>query len=204
MDMSEYTPNSNKFKKEQAEGRKEERKVQKIVKGKVKTKKKGELSKLGDVFIAEDIRSVGSYAFMDVLVPAIKDAVFNIVSDGLSMMLFGSTKGSKKRGVADRVSYNRYYRDRDRDREDRSPRSRGYSFDDVILDSRVEAEEVLSAMDDIRDQYGMVTVADLNDLVGVTGRYTDNKYGWSSLRTAEVIHVRDGYMLKLPRATVID
>lgn len=202
--MNEYTPNSNKYKKEQA-AYPDKKKVEKIVRGKVKTKKKGELSKLSDVFIAEDIRNVGSYAFMDVLVPAIKDAVFNIVSDGLSMMLFGSTKGSKKRSVTDRVSYNRYYHgDRDRDRDDRSPRSRGYSFDDIYLDTRVEAEEVLNAMDDIRDQYGMVTVADLNDLVGKTGQYTDNKYGWTSLRTAEVVRTRDGYMLKLPRAMAID
>lgn len=199
--MSEYVPNSNKYKKEQAEV--EKKKVSKVVRGKVRTKKKSEMSKLGDIFIAEDIRNVGSYAFMDVLVPAIKDAVYNIVSDGISMMLFGSTGGKRKRSTAERVSYNRYYDDR-RGRRDERPRSRGYSFDDIVLDTRVEAEEVLSAMEDIRDQYGMVTVADLNDLVGVTGQYTDNKYGWTSLRTAEVVHVRDGYMLKLPRAVAID
>lgn len=200
--MSDYLPNSNKYKKEQAEV--EKKKVSKVVRGKVRTKKKSEMSKLGDIFIAEDIRNVGSYAFMDVLVPAIKDAVYNIVSDGISMMLFGSTGGKHKRSTAERVSYNRYYDDRRGGRREERPRSRGYSFDDIVLDTRVEAEEVLSAMEDIRDQYGMVTVADLNDLVGVTGQYTDNKYGWTSLRTAEVVHVRDGYMLKLPRAVPID
>jgi hypothetical protein len=46
----------------------------------------------------------------------------------------------------------------------------------------------------------LVSVADLYDLVGVTGNYTDNKYGWTDIRSASVIRVRDGYMLKLPKA----
>lgn len=198
--MSEYAPNSNKFKKEQAE----RKKIQKVVSGKVRTKKKSELSKLSDIFIAEDVRNVKSYVLMDVLVPAVKKAIYDIVTDGVDMILFGGTGGKRKRSTADRVSYNRYYGDQNRRSDERSSVSRGYSFDDVILDTRPEAEEVLSAMDGILDAYGIVTVADLNDLVGVTGQYTDNKYGWNSLRTAEVIHVRDGYMLKLPRAVPID
>lgn len=198
--MSEYAPNSNKFKKEQAE----RKKIQKVVSGKVRTKKKSELSKLSDIFIAEDVRNVKSYVLMDVLVPAVKKAIYDIVTDGVDMILFGGTGGKRKRSTADRVSYNRYYGDQNRRSDERSSVSRGYSFDDVILDTRPEAEEVLSAMDGILDAYGIVTVADLNDLVGVTGQYTDNKYGWNSLRTAEVIRVRDGYMLKLPRAVPID
>ena len=48
--------------------------------------------------------------------------------------------------------------------------------------------------------YGTVSVADLYDLVGISGNYTDNKYGWTNIRNAEPIRVRDGYMLKLPKA----
>lgn len=200
--MSEYLPNSNKFKKESADANK--KKVEKVVSGKVKVKKKSELSKLGDIFIAEDVRNVKSYVVFDVLVPAIKKAVYDIVTDGVDMILFGGTGRKKKSTNVDRVSYNRFYNDRDRDRDRSSSRLRGYSFNEITLDSRREAEEVLSAMDDIRDQYGMVTVADLNDLLGVTGEYTDNKYGWTNLRNAEVIRERDGYALKLPRAMAID
>lgn len=200
--MSEYMPNSNKFKKEQAE----KKKIEKVVKGTVRTKKKSELSKFGDMLIANDAKSVGSYLFVDVLIPSVKKALYDIVTDGFDMLLFGGDgKRHKKRSTADRVSYNRYYDDRNnRERTSERYSSRGYSFDDIVLDTRAEAEEVLNAMDGILDTYGMVSVADLNDLVGVTGQYTDNKYGWSSIRTAEVVRVRDGYMLKLPRATIID
>lgn len=58
-------------------------------------------------------------------------------------------------------------------------------------------------MDELIDTYGNVSVADLYDLVGKSCEYTDQKYGWTNIRNAEPIRVRDGYMLKLPKATPI-
>ena len=43
------------------------KKVEKVVKGTVKKKKKSEVSKFKDVFISEDANSVKNYIFMDVL-----------------------------------------------------------------------------------------------------------------------------------------
>ena len=79
-----------------------------------------------------------------------------------------------------------------------------YSYDDIILNSRGEAEDVLMRMDELMETYGLVRVADLYDLVGITGNYTDNKYGWTNIRNAEIVRVRDGYMIKMPRAVPID
>ena len=59
-------------------------------------------------------------------------------------------------------------------------------------------------MDGMLETYGVVSVADMYDLVGITCNYTDNKYGWTNLRNAEPVRVRDGYMLKLPKAGPID
>ena len=59
-------------------------------------------------------------------------------------------------------------------------------------------------MDELIDRYEVVSVADLYELVGITGNYTDNKYGWTNIRNAEVVRVRDGYVLKLPKATPIN
>ena len=58
MEIEDVKPNSHKYKEEQkkkaAEG---EKRVEKVVKGQVKTKKKGELSKFAEIFISEDIKS---------------------------------------------------------------------------------------------------------------------------------------------------
>ena len=163
---------------------------------KAKTKKK---NKLVDTFISEDAQNIKSYILMDVLVPAIKKAVSDIVTDGISMLLYGDTSHGGKRSTssASYVSYN-CYSDRDRRNDVRTTRS-GYSYDDIILDTRGEAEEVLDRMCELIETYGVVSVADMYDLVGISCNYTDNKYGWTNLRNAEPVRIRDGYMLKLPK-----
>lgn len=197
--MSDYKPNSHKVK---AEAKMENKKVEKVATGKVKTKKKSSANKFADVFISEDMGNVKDYILYDVLLPAAKKTISEIVSNGIDMILYGETKPkSKSRGT--KVSYNRYYDDRDDDyrRRDSSRRARvlGYDYEDVILESRTEAEEVLNRMEDLIDTYGVVSVADLYDLVGISGNYTDNKYGWTNLRTAGIERTRDGYLIVLPK-----
>lgn len=186
-------------KKQATEGKRAE----KVVRGKVKTKK-NEMRKLTDIFISEDVANVKSYILMDVLVPSIKKALYDIVVNSLDMSLFGG-RGGGKRSTADRVSY-RDYNSVSR-RDDRSYGSSkttsGYSYDDIILETRGEAEEVLARMDEIMEEYDIVRVADLYDLVGLTGEYTDNKYGWTNIRNAKVERVRDGYRISMPRALPI-
>lgn len=203
--MEEYRPNSNRSKQEQMEAN--DRKVEKVVTGKVITKKRNKLDKFMGEFISEDARNIKSYIFGDVLIPAIKKAISDIFTDGINIMLYGESRNSGRRGISDRVSYRSYYdsgysRTRPNDRQ--ASLASAYSYDDIILSSRGEAEDVLARMDELVETYGLVSVADLYDLVGITAPYTANKYGWTNIRNAEVMRVRDGYMIKMPRAVPID
>lgn len=181
----------------------EEKRAEKVIHGKVKTQK-NDVRKLTEVFISEDVANVKNYILLDVLVPSIKKAIYDIVINSLDMTLFGG-RGGGKRPTADKVSY-RDYNGVSR-RDDRSyggsRTTTGYSYDDIVLETRGEAEAVLSRMDEIMEEYEIVRVADLYDLVGITGDYTDNKYGWTNIRNAEVVRVRDGYKIKMPRALPI-
>ena len=200
--MLEYKANSHKSKEEQSDPV-PEKKVEKVIAGTVKSKKKGELQKFADVFISEDVGKVKSYILMDVLIPAFKKAISDIVTNGIDMILYGEAGPTKKNTPGSKVSYRSYYdrgNDRKDDRHDNDRTRSGYSYDDIILDNRGEAEDVLSSMDELVSTYGLVSVADLYDLVGITGNYTDNKYGWTNLQSASVVRVREGYMLKLPKA----
>ncbi len=204
--MDDYMPNSHKFKEEQKSTSIEKKKVEKVVTGVAKVKKKSEVSKLKDIFISEDASNVKSYIIMDVLVPAIKKAIADIVTNGIDMILYGETGHSKRSSSSSKISYRSYYDRRDDDRRydrDRSLVKQGYDYDDVIIETRGEADAVISRMDEIIDMYGRVSVADLYDLVGITGNYTDNNYGWTNLASAEPIRVRDGYIIKLPKAMPI-
>lgn len=201
--MQDYKPNSHRFKEEQKQAATEKKKVEKVVSGTAVVKKRSEARKLADIFISEDAENVKSYIFMDVLVPAIKKAVSDIVTDGIDMILYGSTGRSKKGGRADKVSYRSYYDDKGSERY-RSSGSSRYNYDDIKIPTRAEAEEVLDRLDEIIEMYDAATVADYYDLCGVTGQYTDQKYGWTNLRNAKIERVRDGYIIKLPSARPID
>ena len=205
-----YTPNSHKYKEEQKQKQKqqenlpEKKRVEKVVTGKVKTKK-NEIRKFTDIFIAEDIGSVKEYVVHDILIPTVKKAFYDVFVGGLDMALFGGRGGGRRRSNAERVSYNDYSSGNRRDDRRYDSRSRSaLDYDDIVLSTRGEAEAVLSSMGDIMDQYdGIVSVADLYDLVGETAPHTANKYGWTNLRNADVVRVRDGYWLKLPKALPI-
>ena len=174
--MTEYKANSHKVREEQKRENKEvveRKKIEPVAKA--KTKKKSEIKKFTDVFIAEDVTSVKNYIINDVLIPAAKKAISDIVTNGIDMILYGEARGKdRRRDSGSRVSYTKYY-ERDRDYDRRRERRSVYDYDDIILDTRREAEDVLNRMDDLIDAYGMVSVADLYDLVGVTGNYTDNQ-----------------------------
>lgn len=201
--MEDYKPNSNRYKEEQ-KTKLPEKRAEKVVTGKVVTKQKSKFSKMANEFISEDAHSVGAYILKDVVIPAAKKLISDIFTDGIDILLYGESRKGGRRSTADRVSYSSYSdRDRVRDRGV-APLSSRYSYDEIVLASRGEAQDVLDRMDELMDSYGLVRVADLYDLVGITGNYTDNKYGWTNIQSAEIIRVRDGYMIKMPRAVPID
>lgn len=81
-----------------------------------------------------------------------------------------------------------------------SPNEMTPAYDIPIYENRVAAENTLNAMKDIVKQYGFVSIADLYDESGLVGKdYTFNKYGWTNLDDAMIIHTTAGYTLSLPR-----
>ena len=200
--MEEYKSNSDKARKEQSE-----KKVEAVITGAAKTRKKGEMQKFADVFIAEDANNVKSYILMEVIVPAVKKAISDIVTTGIDMILYGEAGRSNRNNGAQKVSYRNYY-DQSADRVragSGSNRRSSIDYDDIVFDTRGDAESVLDAMHDIIAQYGTVSVADLYDLARVPNdNFTMNRYGWTTLNGAQPVRVRDGYILKLPRVVPLN
>ena len=204
--MEDYKSNSDKARQEQQS----EKKVEAVITGAAKTRKKGEMQKFADVFIAEDANNVKSYILMEVIVPAVKKAIsdivttgIDIVTTGIDMILYGEAGRSKKNGTASKVSYRNYYdQGADRVRAGSAGNRRNTpDYDDILFDTRGDAEAVLDAMNDIISQYGTVSVSDFYDLARVPNdNFTMNRYGWTNIGGATAVRVRDGYILKLPRA----
>ncbi len=205
MESMDYKPNSHKSKDEQA-ATEDRKKIEKVVRGNVKLKKKNGIGKFANLFISEDAKNVKSYVFLDVLIPAVKKAISDIVTDGIDMVLYGGSGRGKKRSTASTISYRDYY-DRGRDRRFDEPRAAShaniYSYDDIVFETKADAEDVLDRMGELIERYRQVTVADLYDMVGVSGNYTDNRYGWTDISSVRSLRSRDGYVLDLPKAKVL-
>lgn len=202
--MEKYQPNSHRSRESQAEESKEKREIKKVVSGNVSTREnKGR--KLTNLFISEDASNVKSYIILDVLVPAVKNAISAIVKDSVDMIFGTGGGGSGRKAASSRVSYRSYYDDKPSYRGRESDNYSGrFDFDDILFNTIGDAENVRRQMLDTIGRYGLVTVSDMYDMAGLVAPYTADRYGWTSLRTAEPMRVNGGYILRLPKASPID
>lgn len=197
--MEEFKSNSHKSKRVEAEVLSEKRIDKPIVSG-ARVRKKSEARKLVDVFMPEDVEKVKSHIIFDVLIPSAKKAVYDMVTNGIEMILYGETGTvSHKSSTSSKISYRQFYDDRTTRPSESTRMNSVVDFEDIILDHRGEAESILERLDELVSMYGMASVADMYDLVGITAPYTANNYGWTDIRNAKVVRIRDGYVIKMPR-----
>lgn len=226
--MNEIKPNSHRYKDSMTSEVKTEVKTEVkpevatppklqpvISSGRAHIQKKAGINKLTGNPLSEDAQNVKSYILRDVLLPSFQRMVSDIVTNGIDILLYGET-GHTKRSNASRVSYRNYddrydrnktdnrrdYRDsRDnRDRNNtRSNRDSVSLFEDVVVDTRGEGEEILSRMSEYLEAYDVISVADMYELANITTcPHTYNNYGWKSVAGATVERIRDGYVIKMP------
>lgn len=197
----EYPPNSDTSK----EPPQEEKDLKQVTSGTVKRKKKSLRKQFTETFVGGDAKTALHYVVFDVLIPAAKDMIADAGSQGIEKLIFGDSRrrgaSPPQAGPTGFVSYNRYAmgsRQTSPQRVmSRQARSR-HDFDEIILDERGEAEEVIDRLFEVVSRYGSATVADLYELVGLPGSHTDNKWGWTNLQGAGVSRVRSGFLLDLP------
>lgn len=178
-------------------------KVDKVVKGDI-VKRKQNPSIVGE-FVKEEPSYVKDYILGEVILPAIKNLIDDIICNGTHMLLFGearSRSGSNDRGRYATRGSGTYRRDDDEPRC--RPRNRYDDFSDIVMTSRADAVAVLNDMKDYIEDYGAVSVSIFYQLVGEDSQSIDNNWGWSNLDRAYVDSVRGGYIIEFPRARRLD
>lgn len=180
----------------------EEKHLEKVTSGSIRTKKK---SKFQELFIQEDIKSAALYAFEELMVPGIRNIFVDTLISTVKRMFLGESEHRRSSDrLSSRISYHRYYDDRDdRDyykrRKERDERDR-YGFKEILFAEREDADDVLEKLFELMGSGYIVSVADYYDLCGEIGSHTDNKYGWTDLRSARVERYGREYYIKLPPA----
>lgn len=183
-----------------------DKKVEKVVAEKAQLKKKSEARKLADIFVPEDTHAVARRLFDDILVPSLKKIVDDFITNGVRMLLWGEGSAPSSK-PASRISYSSYY---ERPAETKrtyyaGSGSRNISCDDIVFGNLTDARNVLDTMQDMLSRYGAVSIVDLYEMAEIpVNNYTLNRYGWTNLDGVMPVRVRDGYILKLPRAIPLD
>lgn len=181
------------------------KKLEKVVKGEVK-KKSGTGKIISNEFVKEEPSYVRDYILGEVVLPAVKNLIADIINNGVSMFLFGETRAPRRGDNRDRGRYSQRDREYQRDEYD-EPRERRYrnrmrydDFSDYKLETRRDAIEVLDELRGYIDVYGQVEVARFFELIGEDSQGVDNDYGWTSLDHAYIDSVRGGFIIEFPKA----
>jgi hypothetical protein len=198
--MEQFPPNSHKAEKQ-------DKQVNRVTSVDAVRRKKPLGKQFSRTFIGGDAKTAAQYMLFNVLVPAAKEALVEAASSGFEKLIYGETRpkrgrpgmGGPSSGPLGYVSYNRS-REEPPQQKMLSKRSRTrHDFDDIVINSRQEAEEVIDRLFDLISKYNTATVADLYELTGLESSHTDHKWGWEDLRGATIGRVRGGgYLLNLP------
>lgn len=207
--MDQFPSNSKR-----ARAQDESKNIEKVTSAETRSPRKRGLGRqFKDAFIGGNPRDTVDYVVIDVIIPATRDVLFDAFEAGIQRMIYGESIRRRRGGIPNsygdrppRIDYGSISRgpagSRSSPSQDRilSRKSRErQEFDELIIPSRQEAEEVIDQMFEILSRYGTVSVADLYALTGVRSSHTDMKWGWGELRGAKPIRLRNGgFLLDLP------
>lgn len=187
---------------------KDEKKIESVVKNRVSTRKKPLGKRFMETFIAGNPKQVAEYVFFEVMLPAAKDMISDAFSQAVDKYLYPDGRSPSRRGsrpgLGGFVSYNRFSQPSSplRREEERRPSrsSHGvHNFEEIVLETRPEAEAVTDGLFEIVSKYGQTSVADLCELVGITADPVAHKWGWTDLQGMGIRRISNGYLLDMPK-----
>lgn len=207
MTDQQYPSNSEK-----AKPGPEPRKVEQVVTTPVKSRPKSVGRRLKEALFGGDSRTALQYVLGEVVLPKSKDLIFEAATTIFERLIFDGTGSGGRRSpnrTSGHTNYARYSSKNIR-REGREERptvsARTRDLDDIIFETRAEAQNVLVQMNDFLEEYELISVADLYTMLGWTARSThvDHKWGWEDLQAADIRMTRGGYILILPKLVRLD
>ncbi len=181
---------------------KKERVVEKVTVNKVVETKPGFGRMFKEVFSPDNLKGILGFVGVSVIIPALKTMIYDAGTKGLERAMWGDEPVSHSTGRGP-INYNMISTNKNYGRMSSPTHAQPIRTDPThfIVQTRGEAEMVLDNLAALIETYGHATVADYYQLIGKTGSYTDNKWGWTSLRGAHVVRDRNhGYSLSLPKA----
>lgn len=207
--MNDFPNNSSRAKSSKEEAPEEQPHIEKIVSDGVRISKPSRFKKFRRSFIAGDASTVGEHVLWNLLIPAAKDALSDMGSTFIDMMIYGEKRSripsqqapTQGLGSTSKINYGGIStgsRPILAPSQDIHAGQGRFSPNDITVPTRAQADAIISKMFDVLEKYNVVTVANLYSMVGQSTDMIDYKWGWTNLDSADVKRVRQGVHLVLP------
>lgn len=209
MDYSSNKPEDKETKETNED--KPSKDIQKVVTGEVIQKQKTFGSKFKEVFFGGDFKMTMRYLAGDVLLPAARNLIVDATTKGIERAVYGDTpyrRGGSSNVYRPRIQYDSRYSSNPLRPDPRAPimlpdqpPRRPHptrDFNEIILQTREDAEAVVDQMVEILSKYDSASLADLYETLGLPSAHTDNKWGWKYLGKVNIQQVRQGYLVQFP------
>lgn len=172
--------------------------------------KKPIFTRVGEALFGEGgIRNVFIYIGKEVVLPAVQNIIVDGVTSGINMAVFGESKRTKG-PYSGPVRYN----DRFNSRAAPVQNGNGYisnikaanRVNDYVIEKYEDTEEILSRLGEHSKEYGVVSIAEYYDMIGVETTYVDYEYGWTDedIMKSTIRRVTNGWFIDFPRVRGIN
>lgn len=189
--------------------------------GTVSRRKKTFGRRVHELFLGggEESGGVLKYLFQDVLVPAVRDLVVDFVVQGVERSVYGQSRSTPRTRSSTgfrttsqprtHISYDQQSTMmRSRLSGPPTPQRRSIAspqmeVDDILVKHHVDAEVIVDGLNDLLEEYGQATVANLKELLNESAVPTDHKWGWDADAAFGIQRVTGGFVIVLPKPIVL-
>ena len=189
--------------------------AQVVESGTTKERKKSVGRRFREQFAGDDAKTVGQVLLFDVVVPATKNLLFDLVREGAQRLLFGGSRPAQSSVIGTVLGSRTSYISFSKPQAVQTPTAASagmtpeqramHDFSGVIFPTREQATLVIDTLSDYIENFGTVSVNDFYAAIGESPTFTSVKYGWTSLAQAQVRHIgRDGYLLEMPKPKLLE
>jgi hypothetical protein len=173
-----------------AEGELEEKHITAVAKGRIEKPGVGKwFSHI--LFGEEGFRGAATHLVQEVIVPSVQNTVADVLVTAVQRAIFGDDyihrrgNGGSFWGRPSNVTRMDTYRSNGRNDYTKNFAKRNNRasnvVNDIVFETRQDAQEVFNILLANLDQYGVVTVGDFYELSDQPAAFTDQAYGWTTL-----------------------
>lgn len=169
---------------------------------KARVRKQATTTRISDIFVAEDIKSVANHVFSNLIIPRFKVLIVDTITSAARAFFLGESVidgSSARRDGSGLIPYDSIYGTKTTVRSSSDKGRSIFRYDDLLFDNYGDARLLLDTLDEMIADSGEVSVSDMYAAVDRSCPYTYEYIGWKNISSAKIVSDTDGYWIKMPR-----